>query len=213
MHPLGNPLATRPIQTGCKFTIKPYPSGEFGFIDNQNCQIGNRTVWTQTRTRNAGPEPLLTLVNIVLISIIKIRNKIIRLCMCKGHWHHATVADSISGWLTSNKLDIDLPVTVMWECKTYIWDKVYKQNLCQWCHTGHGRSAQCVIPCSTIGHHHVVIILVWNFITHHPDLVQMFKVLIIAYGRSWKARRRTWIRNGEEVRLYQSKTTKRIYTP
>jgi hypothetical protein len=61
MDPLCDPLTTRPIQTGWEFTMEPYPSGQFGFIDDPDCQFGNGSVWTRTRTRSDGPEPLLTL--------------------------------------------------------------------------------------------------------------------------------------------------------
>jgi len=60
MDPLGNPLTTRPIQTGWEFTMEPYPSGQFGFIDDQDRQFGNGSVSTRTLTRSDGPEPLLT---------------------------------------------------------------------------------------------------------------------------------------------------------
>jgi hypothetical protein len=62
MDPLGDPLTTRPILTGWELTMEPYPSGQFGFIDDPDRQIGNGSVWTWTRTRSDGPEPLLTLV-------------------------------------------------------------------------------------------------------------------------------------------------------
>jgi hypothetical protein len=61
MDPLGDPLTTRPILTGWEFTMEPYPSGQFGFIDDPDRQFGNGSVWTRTRTRSDGPEPLLTL--------------------------------------------------------------------------------------------------------------------------------------------------------
>ena len=41
--------------------MEPYPSGQFGFIDDPDPQFGNGSVWTRTRTRSDGPEPLLTL--------------------------------------------------------------------------------------------------------------------------------------------------------
>jgi len=62
MDPLGEPLATRPFQTGWEFSMEPYPGGQFGFIDDPDCQFGNGSVWTRTRTRSDGPEPLLTLL-------------------------------------------------------------------------------------------------------------------------------------------------------
>jgi len=41
-------------------------------------------------------------------------------------------------------------------------------------------------------------------------MVEIFK---IASGMSWKERRRSWIRNGEEVELYLPKTSEMIYMP
>jgi hypothetical protein len=41
--------------------MEPYLSGQFGFIDDPDRQFGNGSVWTRTRTRSDGPEPLLTL--------------------------------------------------------------------------------------------------------------------------------------------------------
>jgi hypothetical protein len=61
MDPLGDQLTTRPIQTGWEFTMELYPSGQFGFIDDLDRQLGNGSVWTRTRTRSDGPEPFLTL--------------------------------------------------------------------------------------------------------------------------------------------------------
>ena len=62
MDPLCDPLTTRPIQTGWEFTMEPYSSGQFGFIDDPERQFGNGSVWTRTQTRSDGPEPLLTLM-------------------------------------------------------------------------------------------------------------------------------------------------------
>ena len=42
--------------------MQPYPSVQFGFIDDPDRQFGNGSVWTRTQTRSDGPEPLLTLV-------------------------------------------------------------------------------------------------------------------------------------------------------
>ena len=61
MDPLCDSLTTGPIQTGWEFTMEPYPSGHFGVIDDPDRQLGNGSVWTRTRTRSDGPEPLLTL--------------------------------------------------------------------------------------------------------------------------------------------------------
>jgi len=42
--------------------MEPYPGGQFGFIDDPDCQFGNGSVWTRTRTQSDGLEPLITLV-------------------------------------------------------------------------------------------------------------------------------------------------------
>jgi len=68
MDPLGDQLTTRPIQTGWEFSMERYPSGQFGFIDDHDCQCGNGSVWTRARTRSDGPEPWLTL-NIAILTI------------------------------------------------------------------------------------------------------------------------------------------------
>jgi hypothetical protein len=44
MDPLSDPLTTLPLQTGWEFTMEPYPSGQFGFIDDPDGQFGNGSV-------------------------------------------------------------------------------------------------------------------------------------------------------------------------
>jgi hypothetical protein len=41
----------------------------------------------------------------------------------------------------------------------------------------------------------------------------MVEIFEIACGTSWKLRRRSWTRNGEEVKLYLLKTGEMIYMP
>jgi len=41
----------------------------------------------------------------------------------------------------------------------------------------------------------------------------MVEIFEIACGMSWELRRRSWIRNGEEVELYLPKTSEMIYMP
>jgi hypothetical protein len=61
MDPQGDPLTSRRIQMGRGCTLEPYRSGQFRFIDDPEGQFDNGSVWTRTRTRSDGPEPLLTL--------------------------------------------------------------------------------------------------------------------------------------------------------
>jgi hypothetical protein len=39
----------------------------------------------------------------------------------------------------------------------------------------------------------------------------MVEIFEIACGTSWKSRRRSWIRNGEEVELYYPKSSEMMY--
>jgi hypothetical protein len=39
----------------------------------------------------------------------------------------------------------------------------------------------------------------------------MVEIFAKSCGTSWKSRRRSWIRNGEEVKLYLPKTNEMIY--
>jgi hypothetical protein len=41
----------------------------------------------------------------------------------------------------------------------------------------------------------------------------MVEIFEIAYSTSWKLRRRSWIRKGEEVELYLPKTSELYYMP
>ena len=43
--------------------------------------------------------------------------------------------------------------------------------------------------------------------------MQMVEIIETAYGTSWKSRRRSWIRKGEELELYLPKTSEMIFMP
>ena len=45
--------------------MEPYPSGQFGFIDDPDRQFGHVSVRTRTWTRSDGPEQLLTLLMVL----------------------------------------------------------------------------------------------------------------------------------------------------
>jgi hypothetical protein len=67
MDPLGDPLTTCPIQTGWEISSKPDLNRRSGCIDNTDRQFGNGSLQTRTRTRSDGPEPLLSLTNILVV--------------------------------------------------------------------------------------------------------------------------------------------------
>ena len=60
---------------------------------------------------------------------------------------------------------------------------------------------------------HAAFIHVSNRITLSTDLVHMVEIFEIAYGASWKSRRRSWMWIGEEVELYLPKISEMIYVP
>jgi hypothetical protein len=61
MDPLGDLLTTNPIKMGWELKIEPYPSWPSKCIDNWECQFGNSSIRTQTRTQSSSPQLLLTL--------------------------------------------------------------------------------------------------------------------------------------------------------
>jgi len=71
------------------------------------------------------------------ISVTKLWDIIIRLCMYKGRIGHANGLDFKCDWLTTNEHDIVLPVTVKLDNWNSITDETHKQNISQWCHTSH----------------------------------------------------------------------------
>jgi hypothetical protein len=60
---------------------------------------------------------------------------------------------------------------------------------------------------------HPAFIHIYNCITLRKDLVHMAEIFEIACGTSWKLRRKSWIRNGDEIELYLPKTGEMIYMP
>jgi len=59
--------------------------------------------------------PILLFVNIFLISVIRLWDMIISLCMCKGHTGHTKVLDSKLSWLMIDQPHIVLPLTDKWD--------------------------------------------------------------------------------------------------
>jgi hypothetical protein len=78
------------------------------------------------------------------------------------------------------------------ECAIQIRDKIYQQILTQSCRTSLKRSSQCITRICINDHHHVAFIHTSTCISLRSDLVHMVKNMKIAYGRSWKLRRRNW---------------------
>jgi hypothetical protein len=75
------------------------------------------------------------------------------------------------------------------------------------------KGGQCAGRIDLDDNRHAVFIHVSNCITLRTDLMLMVQIFEIAYGTSWKSRRRSWIRNGEKVELYLPKTSQMIYMP
>jgi len=145
--------------------------------------------------------PILLPAIFFLISVTKLWESIIPLCMCKGRTHHVTVLQFKSGGKTANTFNCYLQVTVMWQSKRYICDKIYSQNLSQWCHKCHRKSGQCSWRICLKHKRHSAFIHPSNWVTLRKDLVHMVAIIEIAYGMSLKSRRRRCLSKGEEVEL------------
>lgn len=146
--------------------------------------------------------PTLLSISYFLLSLTSVWDMIRHLCIGKGPMGHSIVLYSKSCWLTINQLDIILPVTVKWEPKIWIGDKIYQQHLSLWCHMSHRMSGQCVTRICMYDCGHTTFIHTSNCLTLRSDLVYMVRILKIASGRSWKSRQWSWIRTVEEVELY-----------
>jgi hypothetical protein len=157
--------------------------------------------------------PILLRASFVLISVTKLWDIILRLCMCRGRTHHIKVLQSNSHCKTANMFGFFLLETVKWQSKSNIADEMGKQNLIVWRHASHRNSVQCAERIDMNNNLHAAFIYVSNHITLRTDMVYMIEILEIVYGRSWKLRRRSWICNSEEVVLYLPKTSEMIYMP
>jgi len=87
-----------------------------------NRQIG---IYDNVSILNAIPAPILLCVSFYMISVTKLWDMIIRLCMCKGRIGHATFLNFNSHCLTTDVRDIILPVTVKWDNSNWIADKTH----------------------------------------------------------------------------------------
>lgn len=52
-----------------------------------------------------------------------------------------------------------------------------------------------------------------NCTARRSDLVHMLGILKVSHARSWKSMRSRWMRNGEGLRLYESKSSEWMYMP
>jgi len=67
---------------------------------------------------------LLLHITFFMISVTKLCDMIIRLCMWKGQTHQVKVLESKSGSKTANTFDFYLQVTVKWQSTSYSSDKI-----------------------------------------------------------------------------------------
>jgi len=61
--------------------------------------------------------PILLCVSFFLISVTKLWDMIMRLCVWNGWTQHAESLESKSGWIMANNFNFCLPTTVQWEKK------------------------------------------------------------------------------------------------
>jgi len=140
--------------------------------------------------------PILLHVSCCWMSVTKLWDMIIRLCMCKGWTHHAKVLESKSACQRANKFNFCLPISDEWESKSYNRDEMYRENSSKWCHTSHRKRGQCPIRICLNDDRDAAFIHASNCITLRTDLVHMVEIFKIAYVMSWKSMRRSWMRKG-----------------
>jgi len=157
--------------------------------------------------------PIFLCVSYFLISVTKLWDLIVRLCMCKGRTHHVNVLETESLCKTAKTFSFILQVTAKWQSKSNISEAMSNQNLSDWCHTCHGNSGQWAWRIDLNDNRYAAFIHLSNCITSRTDLVHMTEIFEIACDTSWKSRRRSWIAKGEEVELYLPKTSEMIYMP
>jgi len=135
--------------------------------------------------------PILLRVSLYLISVTKLWDMIICLCKCKGQTHHPKVLESKSGCKMSKTFDFCWQVTVKSESNSLISDEILKQNFSKWCRMRHWRSNLCPIRIHLNDDCYAAFIHSSNCITFCTDLVHSVEIIDIAYGMSWKSRRRS----------------------
>jgi len=150
---------------------------------------------------NAICVPICLCVSIFLIAVTELCDMIICLWMNKSRTHHAKGLESKSSFMTANTFDFCLPITIMWVTQSYISEDIYYQNFSEWCHTSHRKVGQYSWWIWLNDDHCAAFIHVSNCVTLHTDLVHMVEIFEIAYGTWLKLRRRSWMRNGEDVEL------------
>jgi len=156
-----------------------------------NRQIGicdDVSIW------NAIPVPIFLRVSFYLISVTKLWDMIIRLCMCKSQIGNANILDFKSHWLMTNDRDIILPVTVQLANWNETLDKTRSQTISLWCPTSHRCSSQWALRSWMNDDHHAPSDHASNCITLGTDLVHMVEMLKNGYGRSWQSRGISWTR-------------------
>jgi len=171
----------------------------WGGIDSHNESFDYVELWKAIYVS------ILLCVSFVLISVTKLCDMIIHLCICKGRTHHSNVGNSKSLLNMTNEPVIVFPVTVLCQSKNLICDEIYQQVFSKWCHTSHRRSGQCAIWTCTHDNGHAAFIHAFECTMLRLALVPIVQILKIAYGRSWKSRQKSRIRNCGKVRGYWSK--------
>jgi len=176
-------------------------------MDMQTIIFDVRSLW------KASCLPISLPVSFFLISVTKLWDMIICLCMCKGQTNHVKVLKYKSHCMMAKTFGFFLQVNVKWQCKSNISNQMCYQNSSEWCHTCHGKSGQCAWRINHNDNRHAKFTHVSNCITLRTDLVRMVEIFQSAYGTSWKSKRRSWIRNGEEVELYSPQTNEMNHMP
>jgi len=151
--------------------------------------------------------PILLCVSHVLISVTKLWDMILSLCMCKGQTGFATVLDSNTHYWITNNHDMILDGTGTWDRKDIISDKIFQQNVYWWCQVSHGITSECAMETTHNDDRHAAFMNALIRIAVRLWLVNGVETLEYGNGTSCKLRRKMGMRHGEKVRQYISKTS------
>jgi len=150
------------------------PGDSFCIARGMNRQIGIRN---DVSPRKATNEPIFLCASFYLISVTKLWDMIIRLCMCNSRVVHGNVLQFKSYWLTTNECDMVLLVTFKSDNLNRIRDETHQLNLSQWRHTSHWWGCQCTTRTRMNDNCHAAYDKAANCITLCTDPVHMVEIL------------------------------------
>ena len=118
--PAGWPSDNPPNSDGWEVSHRKYPSWRFGFIDNPDYQFSNGSVWTLTRIRSDGPEPLLPLL-LVCWSVLETMSQSTREHFTSYYIYLRVSGNILQVWHTYSQL-------LSWSVMALTWINIMRRH-------------------------------------------------------------------------------------